>query len=347
MATDAHAATIAITALDPADASVVDGAFQVLQRARSHDIPDFPPLSRHRFEVSLRVAWPSERVIRWVARAGADVVGHLEVNFPMLDNLDNAFVEITVDPEYRRRGLGRALYEHAVAFVKAEGRRRLMALTPDMPFGDGLAPDPGGSAFAPAMGMINALDDVRRRLDLTDVDQVALEVALAAAWIKAEGYSLVRWAERTPDEFVDDVAYLDGRLSIDAPLGDLVWEQDKVDAARIRAAEDVRAQYGNRNVSTAARHDASGRIVAWSALMQERGNHDHAWQGITIVDPDHRGHRLGTIVKIENLRYAVSEFPALRFIDTWNAAVNDYMISINELMGFRKKELWRNWQQEV
>ena len=70
----------------------------------------------------------------------------------------------------------------------------------------------------------------------------------------------------------------------------------------------------------------------------------HAFQQITIVDPDHRGHRLGTIAKIENLRYAMSHEPALRIIDTWNAAVNDHMISINEAIGFRPVDSWNNWQ---
>ena len=31
-------------------------------------------------------------------------------------------------------------------------------------------------------------------------------------------------------------------------------------------------------------------------------------------------------------------------MDTWNAAVNDHMISINEAMGFRPVDGWNNFQ---
>ena len=61
----------------------------------------------------------------------------------------------------------------------------------------------------------------------------------------------------------------------------------------------------------------------------------HAWQNITIVDPLHRGHRLGALIKVANLRYVLEARPNLEIIDTGNAYVNSYMISINEEMGFQ------------
>lgn len=73
----------------------------------------------------------------------------------------------------------------------------------------------------------------------------------------------------------------------------------------------------------------------------------HAWQHITIVDPAHRGHRLGMWVKLANLRYTRGEEPALRNIDTWNAATNSHMIAINEALGFRAVEGWAEYQHEI
>jgi hypothetical protein len=74
---------------------------------------------------------------------------------------------------------------------------------------------------------------------------------------------------------------------------------------------------------------------------------EHVGQGITLVDPAHRGHRLGLWTKIENLRYAIDELPGMRYIDTWNATVNAHMIAINERMGFRPVDAWYDWQLEV
>ena len=45
-------------------------------------------------------------------------------------------------------------------------------------------------------------------------------------------------------------------------------------------------------------------------------------QNITIVDPAHRGHRLGMVVKLENLRHAREHRPQLAAVDTANAASN-------------------------
>src|SRR5439155_19370509 len=107
------------TALDPDDAPAAEDAYQVLLRAGAHDVLDFPPPCRRRFEMRLRAPWPGERSAYWIAREGSAVVGYLQVDLPTLENLENASVEAVVPPELRRRGLGRALYDHAVAFVRA------------------------------------------------------------------------------------------------------------------------------------------------------------------------------------------------------------------------------------
>ena len=132
-------------------------------------------------------------------------------------------------------------------------------------------------------------------------------------------------------------------------MGDLAWEPEKVDAAADPRRRGGRTPArGRRHYNTGVRprrHRPAGRLDRRSSLDDDPDW--HAWQQITIVDPDHRGHRLGTIVKIENLRYTLAAEPALRYIDTWNAAANDHMISINELMGFRPVDAWHNWQQDL
>src|SRR5262249_16296294 len=129
--------------------------------------------------------------------------------------------------------------------------------------------------------------------------------------------------------------------------GDLALEPEKVDAERVRHSEVVRDAQGSRVYSTGARHDASGRMVALTALIMRRTIPWHAWQGITLVDPEHRGHPLRPITKLENLRYLVASEPELRMIDTWNADVNSHMIAINEAVGFRAVDAWANWQKEI
>ena len=94
-------------------------------------------------------------------------------------------------------------------------------------------------------------------------------------------------------------------------------------------------------------HDGSGELAAWTHIAFEADQTHHAWQEITLVHPGHRGRRLGMLVKLENLLAAIADEPALRHIDTWNAAENTHMIAINEAMGFRPVDAWVSWQQEI
>jgi GNAT superfamily N-acetyltransferase len=281
-----------------------------------------------------------------LAYQGDQPVGTGSVELPFLDNLDNAWCEIIVHPDHRRRGAGRALYDHVAGYARRSGRIRLMADSFETLPG-GHRCDPAGGAFARSVGMADVLREVRRSLELSAADTAGYDRQLSDAWRRADGYSLVQWRDRAPVEYLADLAYLDGRLLSDAPMGDLAWAPENVDAERFSKAEQARIDRGGRTYNSAVRHDASGRIVGWTALALERTVPEHAWQMITLVEPDHRGHRLGTIVKIANLQYTIAGEPSMRVIDTWNAAVNDHMISINEAVGFRPVDMLINWQQTL
>ncbi|WP_203702873.1 GNAT family N-acetyltransferase [Asanoa iriomotensis] len=335
--------SIVVTALDPADEVGVRHAFDIRSQSDAADLPDFPPLLAGQFAASLRHPWPGERHVWALAWLGDEPIGFLELGLPFLENTGTAELRIDVLPSWRRRGAGRALLAHAEQVARADGRKHLIGTTVHgLPGGPERPLD--GEAFARSRGATLALTDVRRRLSVSALDHAALDALVSTAWAKAAGYSLVRWEAAVPDEFLADVAYLDGRLLSDAPLGELAYEAQKIDGDRFRAQEAARAARGRVIHSTAARHDASGRLVAVTTIDVNVEIPWHAFQQITLVDPDHRGHRLGALVKVQNLRTVLAASPALRAIDTWNAAVNTHMIGINEAMGFRPLDGWHNWQ---
>ena len=338
--------SLRIVELDPDDAHAAEASYAIHAAVRAYEQPDLPPPSRHRHVHLLRLGWPGHLEKHWLAYDGDVAVAELDVSLPQRDNLDNAWIDLHVRAEYRRRGIGRRLYELAVGYARAAGRTKLMASSweqiPDGPFRDG-----AGSAFARAMGLGRVHEETRRKLYLSTVDDALLDRLLADAYAHADGYSPVQWTDRCPDEYVPDMAYLEGRLSTDAPTGDLDWGPENVDAELIREMERNRAIMGGRAFHTAVRHDATGRLVALTGTMIEHGVPEHAWQMITLVDPDHRGRRLGTIVKIENLRLTVAGEPALQAIDTTNATVNRHMIAINHAMGFVPIDVEAEWQVSI
>jgi hypothetical protein len=70
-----------------------------------------------------------------------------------------------------------------------------------------------------------------------------------------------------------------------APGGDLAVEQELYDADRVRGQEATQLGRGHRSYSTAARHDATARIVARTELSFEANDDSHARQWVTIVEP--------------------------------------------------------------
>jgi GNAT superfamily N-acetyltransferase len=335
-----------IAPLDPADDATVDAVQALRVAVSAADVPDFPPPCRYDFRGDLSHESSSRRTERSVARRGGEVVGHLALELPLRENLENADVGLSVHPDHRRQGVGQALYAYAVERIRDLGRKRLTATSVEALPG-GPARGEAGRAFATRVGAKAALDEVRRRLDLTTVPESTFAGMLDGARARSTGYQVVTWRDRTPDGYVADAAYLDGRLNSDAPMGDLAWEPEQMDTARLREREGLIRACRISTYSAGAVHTATGRLVAVTALARLHSSPWHAFQWITLVDPDHRGRRLGALVKVANLRFAREHEPRLRVIDTWNAAVNSHMISINEAMGFRPVDAWVNWQQEV
>jgi GNAT superfamily N-acetyltransferase len=334
-----------LTAVDPTDEVAIDDFHSIDAAQRAADVPDMPPLGRAQVAAEIRFPSPSAKHFFLLGRRDGRPVATMQLDLPQADNRHVVGVEVRVHPDHRRQGIGRELFAAAVAVGREHGRDTLM--------GDYCAELLGGphrtaapTAFAAAMGAKEALDEVRRRLDLSTVDAADWEHQYADAVARAQGYTPVCWSGSVPDEFIADVAYLEGRMVIDSPMGELRYEQEKVDADRIRAHDEVRRQRGQHSYHAGVR-DAAGRLVAWSALVFDIGQSVHSWQGTTIVDPDHRGHGLGLLVKLANLRQTYAAEPALRTIDTWNAAENRHMIAINEALGFVPVDRWVDWQYDV
>jgi GNAT superfamily N-acetyltransferase len=328
--------------LTAADTDRIAARAELVVRQRAHDVPYDPPASRLDSLRILSHPFPAADVEYWVSYEGDVLVGTAMLELPTSDNPDNAAVEILVDPAHRRRGVGRAIAEHALARVRDLGRRRVVAeVLESRPGHDG---DTEGVAFARAMGAEQALVEVRRRLDFTRVPAGRTEQLLAESAAASPDYHLVPWRDRAPDQVLDGVATLEGRMVTDAPMGTLEWEPERYDAKRWRELEDTFVGRERRVYGCAAVHTASGEVAGYTMVGLDGDVPEHAWQSTTIVHPDHRGHRLGLRLKADTHVRLVAAEPELRTIDTWNAGENAPMIAVNELMGYRPLDAWAEWQ---
>jgi GNAT superfamily N-acetyltransferase len=327
-----------IEPLDPADRAAVAEVVRLWQDAYRVDYPDDPPFCPQWERGRITHPLPSEPSEYHLAYEGADLVGVLELSWPQRDNVTTGLLEIVVRPQARRRGVGTALLGVTRQRMDRMGRKLLVFMTP--------AEGPG-AGFARAIDAERGLVEARRRLVVEDQTMALADRLLSQAMPYAAGYSLASWRDDTPEEYLDGIAYLTGRMSTDAPLDDLAWEAEAFDSDRIRERDAVPAARGRRAYTTAAIHDATARVAGFTQLCFDPCNASDAWQWDTIVDPEHRGHRLGTVVKAANHRFVRRHEPRLHTITTWNATSNKHMIAINEAMGFQPFDLWCDWQLRI
>lgn len=323
-----------ITPLDLSDHTAFADLHALYRGHMEHDLPDHAVLDAESLRAAMSAAQPHTELEHWVARIDGQMFGYVDLVLPLTENRANIHSAGYVHPGQRRRGIGAALYGQIVARAEALGRTNLTAMVDESTPGGTVRHDGAGAAFLVKHGLKRVLVEHRRRLDIASVDEHALESLGTQAERKASDYEIVTWSDRADDALAADLAHLEERLHMDVPTGDLDWEPVRYDVDRWRRLEDMGARRLRTVHYAAARHRFSGRLAAYTGFMLPKRPRTHAQQVTTVVLPEHRGHRLGLLVKLANLRHARDREPLLRYIDTYNAESNTHMIAINEAMGF-------------
>jgi GNAT superfamily N-acetyltransferase len=324
------------------DASRTDDWHAVTVAALALDRPDLlaDPVDEVRAQVP--DGSPSWRQEYYVGYAHGEPVANTRLGLPTRDNRTFADVRLQVVPAHRRRGYGGAMFEHVRERTRALGRSILVGEVPG-PL-EGSAP---GDAFAASLGAKQALRSIRRTLDLTKLDLSTLEHLETAARERAGGYELVSWVDHAPDDVLDDVAALLGRMITDSPMGELQFGRETWDRTRVREFEDDTVRWGRLRFATGVRFVGDGRLAGLTELGVSQFQPEIAYQWDTIVAPEHRGHRLGQWVKSVNIRQLMAKMSGTKRVMTWNAESNRFMIEVNERMGFRSVDRDSEWQLEM
>lgn len=338
-----------VVRVDPHDDSAL-GAWHAVTTASLRDLwPDdvHPPFAEVRAAVLAgqpdREPPPSELLEPLLAVDGGRAVGAARVELPQRDNTHLLYVEIHVVPDARRRGAGTALLTAATARAREAGRPLLLSELEEPPHLRDRSP---GRAFLEASGLSCALEEIRRDLALPP-DAARLAALEVACLPHATGYRVLTWRDRCPDELVEGRAALGRAMSTSVPLGTLDWREETWDAARVREREQLLGEQGRTSVVAAALHEATGEVVGFTEMVARPAEPELAEQWETLVLAPHRGHRLGTLLKIAAVRRLVAELPQVRRLATGNASTNAPMIAVNEAMGFVPNGSYSSWQRAV
>jgi GNAT superfamily N-acetyltransferase len=292
------------------------------------------PLSTPRtdFEVSL-----------FGAHDGDVVVGAGLLNLPLEDNPTLAYAEVMAHPEHRRRGVGSAVLEEVERRTRAAGRERVLVevFVP----GEEDAERSGDAAFATARGYVVANREGSKAVDLTASEALwpALEAEAAAA---LGDYRVVGWRDACPEEYVASFGAAVSKAMSLIPQGDLALEDRDWSVDQIRAAEERRLTIGLATFESAA-VAPDGTVAGLTGVRVNTRDPVVAHVGITMVLPEHRGHRLGLATKLVNHRALRAAYPECRLVITSNSEVNTHMNAINEAMGYRRLETLLEYHRQI
>jgi GNAT superfamily N-acetyltransferase len=329
---------VRIERFDPrTDETRLRDCYELVIAGHEADDPNVPAPSYRRFRGWWRDGFAGNPQQVWLATAPSGaLLGAYVLELPERENRANGFVSPVVAPSCRRQGVGTTLVAHAAGQADLAGRTLLMS---DARVG---AP---GHGFAGSIGARQGLIEVRRVLDVGPDLHARLAGLRAEAEGHSGGYTLRRWAGITPDDLVGPVCALNAAMA-DAPHDDayepMVWDADRV----IAEDKKVVAQ-GRRMYSVAAIQDATGAAAALTQVFIDPDLAGWGWQGLTAVTREHRGHRLGLLVKVAMLGWLAEAERQISHVVTFNAEVNEHMIAVNEKLGHRVSDRFRVFEIDV
>jgi GNAT superfamily N-acetyltransferase len=337
--------SLEILDLDPFDATAFEAWHRVYLRAQDALGTAAAPWMLEELRALMQQTGSSAWSGGWSAVVAGVTVGAGFLRTPLLDNHELAELDVHVDPDRQRSGIGTALLAHVEEQARCRGRTVLTGLVGWTWDGGPLGKDAPGPQFARARGYELALTEVQRELTLPIHDSVLARLADEAALAHA-AYELRSWAGPVPDELLEGWAALTSSLTTEAPMGELELEPEVVSLEAVREREATIARQGRTKYNTVAL-SASGEVVAYSDLATTVHDPGRAYQWGTLVHRAHRGHRLGVAVKVANLRLLQRERPDVVRLTTFNAEVNSHMIAVNEALGFRPVAWLGDFQKKL
>jgi len=258
------------------------------------------------------------------------------------------WVAIDVLPSFHNRGIGSALQQRLEQLARSEGRSKLISYVVS-------APSAGGARIAAptGFGSLPADTDESRFLQkhgyrLEQVVRASRLVLPVDAVVEPPAdYRLHHWVNTTPPQWLEQMAQLYTRMSTDAPSAGLEAPEDVWTVERV-LEEDAAVAAGPRpSLIAVVEHVPTGQLAGYTTLAVpaelDRPVHQHD----TLVLREHRGNRLGMLLKVANIAELQRRYPGHPSIITFNAEENRFMLDVNEAVGFVPMGYEGAWRKDL
>ncbi|QSB06589.1 GNAT family N-acetyltransferase [Natronoglycomyces albus] len=317
---------------DVKDASAVDDLIGLYGECHAHDLPGIPSLPDHIRRAIIVEGNPGRASDIEVIRDGSRIIGAFKLVRFLSDNENLATVDVLVHPSHRGQGLDTILLDRALNLAQAHSRSEIIAAVDYL-----VGCDEDAAAerrLLESRGFTQSQLEGYHYADVDNIDDEAERAYYERARAKAEGYELLQWTGQVPREHMEPLLRLEHMILTEIPTGDLDLQAETFGVERSIERQRLRTEAGTDVVQTVVRDPDSGLYVGYTVLLVYAAPAEHAAQGITLIDPEHRGKGLGMWLKLANLRLLREHYPRVRLIETDTADVNAGMNAINKKLGF-------------
>lgn len=239
------------------------------------------------------------------------------------------FVGVEVLPEFRKRGVGTALWERLCQEVQQFDPLRLLAHTRE-DHADGIR-------FAEKLGFKECMRDWESRLDPASLD--------LNEWS--------RYSRQVAEQGIEikTVAELESDPNRDRKLYDLEWFIDRdvpsPEPPSKVPFEEFQKVWERNNLLPDAWFVAvdNGEYVGMTNLWTSQANAKLLYVGLTGVTRSHRKRGIAMALKVLSVEYALQNgFSEIR---TWNEINNQAMLGINNRLGFVRQPAHIEFRKEM
>lgn len=281
-------------------------------------------------------------------RVGGQLVGCGSYEYLTAD-ADSCWSRINVLAANRHQGVGTALADHIEFVARADGRRKIVTYfpSPDAPGERIEAPTGFGSVPADNTEVRFAVHRGFRLEQVERGSRLALPVTVAAAVEPPADYRVHCWINATPPQWLEQMAVLNTRMSTDAPTAGLDEPEDVYTVERILEQDAAIARNPRSYLTAAVEHIPTGVLAGYTVLSVPVETDRSVVQYSTLVLREHRGHRLGMLLKLANFDHLQRERPGHPSIITFNAEENRPMLDVNEAVGFVAMGYEGAWRKDL
>ena len=277
----------------------------------------------------------------FVARDGSRMVGAARYEIEPGDDPHTAWMMVDVLAGARGVGVGSALSAKLQGVAATDGiRKAIVYAVSGYAAGPRLAPPTGFGSVPRANPEVRFLLGKGYRLEqVVRGSRLALPADVAARFAEATTNSgpdfvIHHWTDRTPVKWRADMAMLRQVMSVEEPSAGLEEPEDVWTVERL-VADEARFESSPRTLLVCAvEHVPTGHLAGFTTLSVPAETDRSISQEDTLVLREHRGHRLGMLLKLANLVEVQRRMPGHPSIVTFNAEENRHMLDVNESVGF-------------